>query len=499
MKAGKYWMRTSIALALLVGLVFAQTNPIVTIIRTNIQQQVLYALAQNYCGVKVRWESFYYTVTNMKSALDQAKSSYDNLVKLLKPGGALYNTIMAWNQNYINGFNGMKNYVTTYLINLRGLVSSLNAASAYLQGVYGQTTRTQLISSYANQLLGIYNNVWNYLQSYKARELMVDLTRATQLIHYKETLAVLNKTSITPAILSLITSKDILSVNPSASNAWLSFAVCSTDYANNTYKECFANLNGTSTYGPIYVGFNSNVNYNLYKLYYAPNLGASCPINVGQIHTYMVNLYNNYATIYNYYTTNVMPWEVRLEQAQNLLQGIISTMLNDLLSPITSSINILKGSTTSNIVNSCLSLTKTTPSVNIQQLDLRNPTQVASFLNSVANNLNNAYDNLYNAINCIEFYLPSLQNSAQIYLNALANRFKQLSGGVDIETWAQEHGIQCTYNPTTSPVTVLKTIINTYYSLLDPNSPTSFVRNINVTTPAGVLSPRALSEGGLCG
>jgi hypothetical protein len=244
--------------------------------------------------------------------------------------------------------------------------------------------------------------------------------------------------------------------------------------------------------------FDFVVNYNIYKLYYVEELGGSCPININQIHMYMVNLYNYYSTIYNYYVTNVMPWEVRLLQAQTMLEGILNTMLNDLLTPITSSISNLKSSTTSGIVTSCLNLVKQPNTLTLQQLDLRDPTQVAGFLNSIATTLSTSYASLYNAVDCINFYLPSLERAVEAYLNALASRFRRISGGMDIVAWAQQHGIACSYTASSSPVVVLNNVIDTYYNLLNPSSTISFVNSLNITTPAGILSPTALSEGGLC-
>ncbi len=484
---------------LMVTMVLAQTNPLVTIIRSQIQQKELYALATAYCTTKVKWDQLYYTITNMKSTLDSAKQSFYNLVALIEPGGALYNTIMTWSTNYQNGFMTLRNYALTYMINLQGLATAINAANAYLNSMYGVSTRTKLLANYRTQLLDIYNKMQTYLQQYMASEMMTEAAKAAQVVHYKEVFAVLNVTSVNAAVLNTLNKTMIVALQPAVTGAWLSLAACSTDFANNTFIECFTDINKTNIYGPIYMSFGANLPYNLYQLVYNPGLGATCPINQAQIHNFMVAIYNQYVTLYNYYYNNVMPWEVRLLSTQNVLVGIISTMTRDLLSPITSSINLLKSTATSQIISGCLNLATTPTTVNLQNLDIRNPTQVAGFLNNIATTLKDSYNNLYNALNCMNFYLPKLQVSVDAYLKALASRFKQLSGGVDIETWAQEHGIQCSYVPLTTPATTLQNIIQTYYNLLNPASPTSFINNINVTAPIGVVPPTSLSQGGYCG
>jgi len=435
----------------------------------------------------------------MKTALDNSKASYDNLVKLIEPGGALYNLILTWSNNYQTGFVQLKNNAVNYLVNLQGLITSLNAANSYLRSVYGNVPRVALIDNYRARLQQNYNAIWNFLQNYEASEAMQVISQTTQLIHYKEVFAQLNVSQVTLAVLNTLNSSIILSLKPSPANAWLSLVTCSTDYANNTFIECFTDINRTSIYGPIYLSFSSTLPYNLYTLAYAPALKARCPLNVAQIHTFMVTLYNQYINLYNYYSTNVMPWEVRLLSAQNILQSISLTMVKDLLSPISSSINLLQKTTVSNVVNACLRYANTNYASNLENLNLRNPTQVAGFLNNVASTLSQAYSGLYTAINCIEYYMPILQRSVSIYLDAVKARFKQISGGLDIETWAQQRGIQCNYSPLTTPTAVLNTVIQTYYNLLNPSSPTSFVNNINITLPIGIIPPNSLSQGGFCG
>ncbi len=494
---------TLITLLAIANLLLAQTNPLVSIITNNVKERILYSLAQKYCETKIRWEQFYYTATSLKPALDAASAKFNDLVSLLKPGGRLYNLIDTWYTNYINGFRALNPLVSSFLVNLQGLISASNAASNYLNGMYGSTLRSQLIQNYVSYFSSSLSAIQNYMQNYMGNEMMAQISNVTQLLHYKEMLVTLNVTQVTSATVNNLNLSLISSVTPTPQEAWYSFATCSTDYANNTYKLCFTDINSTGLYGPLFVGFQTPVNYNVYLRYYSAQLGGSCPVNYIQIHTYMVQLYNLYVQIYNQYSTNVMPWEIRLIVAQNVLQGILGSLANDLLSPLTTPLNKLSNTVTSSIVKSCLSpLSNINPLANAQSLSLRSYPYGIQYLTTVANDLVNIYQKLYDVVDCINFYIPRLQTANQAYLNALNSKFRAITG-TDIETWAASHGIQCQYVPSTNTASSLELIIQNYIAILDPASPSSFVNtiltNTSIVSFPNIIPPTSLSEGGICG
>lgn len=481
---------------------YAQNNPLAPLIISSSKERVLFSLAQSYCQTKVRWEQFYSTAISLKPALDSISPDINELLDLLRPGGRLYNLVIGtWYNNYVNGFNSLKPLVLNYLINLQGLISASNAAASYLDGMYGQTLRAQLIREYSNQFSQSSVNIQNYLQNYMANEMMAELSNTTQLLHYKELLVILNATSVTPSAINNLNTSLIESVVPAPETAWYSFTVCSTDYSNNTYKLCFTDLNATTLYGPLFVGFQVPSKSNAYLYYYSEQLGGSCPVNYIQIHTYMMQLYSLYNQIYSQYSSNVMPWEIRLIVTQNVLQGVLGSLANDLLSPLLGPLSKLSTSTASSVIRSCLSVLNNV-NVDITSTSLRNYPNGMRYLQVVATNLENIYKKLYRVVDCINFYIPQLQRVNNAYLSALKSRFESLAN-TDIELWATNHGINCEYTPSVDTVSAIKLVVRNYIAILDPNSPSSFVNTVLTNTAIisfpNVLPPTSLSEGGICG
>ncbi len=481
-------------LLLLATALLAQTNPLVASIQTTVKENLLYTLAQAYCKSKVAWDALTYAINNIGSSLEQVKPQFDQLVGLLEPGGALYNDMVSWSNTYVNNYNTFKTYVTEMLINARGLVTALHAGATLLATQNPKAARPALLNNYAAQINDIITAASNYLQAYKGLETMQQLSDLARIIHPKEVLVLTNATNLATALL-LVNSGNVTAMIPPPANTWLSLAACATDFTNNSFILCVAlgaSIANVTAYKAYYLYFNSPFYLNVYS----PGLGAPCPINSAQMHTYIVNLWNLYNTIYNYYIANLWPYEMKLINTKNVLISILTSLGNDLLQPILSAITLAGKTQLPGALQSCMGLVKTQTSLNtLSNYDPRDPTQLYAFLSNAAQSFSSVFDSVLNAIKCMQYYLPYYERAENAYLTALAERFKQLSGGQDVVTWAEQHGIQCTYTPPVTLTHSLSTVINTYYSLLNPNSPTSFLKTLTVGSPENVLAPNEVPVG----
>ena len=478
-----------VALALLTIILAQTTNPIAQNIKQTVIRNLLYTIAQNYCKTKIAWETLSYSINNIYTALQSVQNQYQSLVGLLEPGGGLYNFLENVSTTYTNNFNTLKNYMVQFLASAQGLSISLGAASASLVGAYPQNARSKILDNYNNQIKKDINDIQYYISNYMALEAMQSASLLADTVH-KYIVDAYLKSNTTPAILQI--SAGNATYNPPPTRTWLSLAACATDLANNSFAFCAIYPN-TLKHELISVTFQST----LYQQYAKP-LGAPCPPNNAQIHTYMVSIWNLYANyIYPYYIDNVWPYETILINTKPILVAIITRMGNDLLSPILNSLYSIGKNKLPGAMGTCMKLATT--NVNLKALnnyDLRNPIQLSAFLTNVAQAFQQVYQGALEAVRCLQYYEPIYQRVTLAYLNALNERFKALSGGVSIEQWAQENGIPCTATTTlTSLTNQLTTVINTYYNILNPSSTTSFINNLNITQPLDVLAPSQILPG----
>ncbi len=479
-----------VALALLTIVLAQTTNPIIQNVKETTIRNLLYAIAQNYCKTKVAWETLSYSINNIYTALQSVQNDYQNLVNLLEPGGSLYNFLMNVSTTYVTNFNTLKNYMVQFLASAQGLSISLGAASASLAGAYPQNARSKLLDNYNNQIKKDINDIQYYLSNYMALEAMQSASLLADIVH-KYVVDAYLKSNTTPALLQL--SVGNATYNPPPEKTWLGLAACATDLANNSFTFCAIYPGTTLKYERISATFQST----LYQQYAKP-LGAPCPLNSAQIHTYMVSIWNLYANyLYPYYIEKIWPYEAILINTKPMLIAIITRMSNDLLSPIFNSLYSIGKNKLPGAMASCMKLVTTNVNLNmLNGYDLRNPFQLTAFLTNAAQAFQQVYQGALEAIRCLQYYEPIYQRATLAYLNALKERFKALSGGIDVEQWAQENGIPCTATTSITYLTdQLKAVIDTYYNILNPSSTTSFINNLNITQPLGVFAPNQILPG----
>ncbi len=475
-------------LAIMPLLLAQTTNPIVSNIRQTVIKNILYTLAQNYCKTKIAWDTLSYAINNIYTALENVQSQYQSLISLMEPGGNLYNFLMNMSNNYVTNFDTLKNYLVQFLADAQGLSISLGAASASLAGAYPNNIRSQLLDNYNNKIKDYMNQIQYDISNYMGLEAMQSSSNLVDIVH-KYIVDAYLKSNTTPAILQILAGN--ATFVPEPTKTWLSLASCASDLANNTFAFCAIYPN--KNHEVLFATFQST----LYEQY-AKALEAPCPLNSAQIHTYMVNIWNLYANyIYPYYIQSIWPYEVVLINTKPILVAIIERMSTDLLSPILNSLYSVGKTNLPGAMGACMKLASTNVNLKvINNLDLRNPTELEAFLNDVAQAFQQVYQGALEAVRCLRYYEPIYQRSVQAYLNALDERFKSLSGGIDIEQWARENGIACTATQSIVSLTnELKTVINTYYNILNPSSTTSFVNNLNITQPLGVLAPSQVLPG----
>ena len=486
-------MRWAIALVLASSLLLAQTNPIVSVVRSVAVERVLLTLAQAYCKSKVAWEALEYSINNIGTSLESVKPQFDQLVALLQPGGALYNDMVQWSRSYVGNYTTFRNYVSSLLLQAKGLSASLRAGASVLGAQYPNSVRVQLLTNYANTIDDLVNKASAEVQAYRALETMQYLSQLVSITHPKMVDVYIASNS--SDLLALARGGiNITAIIPPPSKAWLSLAACATDFSNNTFILCVAQ--GTPSNYTNQQKYYLNFNDPFYTNVYSVGLGSPCPINYAQSHAFVVGVWNYYVRLYNYYINYTWPYENLLVSTKNVLVSILNSLATDLLQPITNALSSIGKTTLPGMLGACMRLINTQTTVQtLKNYDPRDPAQLYSFLSNAARSFSSVFNSALEAANCMKYYLPIYKKAEEAYLNALAQKFKRLSGGEDIETWAQQNGIVCTYTPPQTLTQSLSVIINTYKSLLDPNSPTSFLNTLNLTQPIGVLSPDQVPVG----
>ena len=486
-------VRWAVALVLASSLLLAQTNPIASVVRSTAVERVLLTIAQAYCKSKIAWEALEYSINNIGSSLESVKPQFDQLVALLQPGGALYNDMVQWSHNYVSNYATFQNYVLSLLLQAKGLSASLRAGASVLGVQYPNSARVKLLTNYAKTIDDLVNRASTEVQAYRALETMQYLSQLVSITHPKMVDVYIASSSSN--LLALARSgTNITAMVPAPDNAWLSLAACATDYSNNTFILCVAQGKPSNFTNPqrYYLYFNDP----FYTDVYSAGLGSPCPINYAQSHAFILGVWNYYVQAYNYYINNVWPYENLLLSTKNVLVSVLNSLATDLLQPITNALSSIGKTTLPGMLGACMRLINTQTTIQtLKNYDPRDPAQLYSFLTNAARSFSNVFNSALEAANCMEYYLPIYKKAEEAYLNALAQRFKTLSGGEDVETWAQQNGITCTYTPPQTLTQSLSVIINTYKSLLDPNSPTSFLKTISLTQPLGVLSPNQVPVG----
>ncbi|NPA84519.1 MAG: hypothetical protein GXO07_00765 [Crenarchaeota archaeon] len=488
-------MRATLAVLLIASVALAQ-NPIATAIRSATVQSVMLSIAQAYCKSKIAWEALTYSINNIETSLIAIKPQFDQLVSLLKPGGALYDSMIQWNQKYIGNYTTFKNYAARILVEAKGLATSLRAGASVLAVQYPGAPRVDLLNSYAGRIDDIVTKASVELQGYRALETMQYLSELVSITHPKEVDVYINSSVSAANVLAVVRSgTNITAMIPNPAETWLSLAACATDYANNTFRLCVAKGTPTNYTSPqlFYLYFNDP----FYTAVYSQGLGSPCPVNYAQSHAFIVAIWNDYVTTYNFYITNVWPYENLLISTKNVLVSVLKSLATDLLQPVTASVGVAGKAELPGMLGSCVRIAgvQTADVQALSNYDPRDPNQLYAFLTNAANSFTKVFDSVLRAVNCMKYYLPVYERAQKAYLNALAQKFRSISGGVDIETWARENGIACAYTPPATITQTLGVVIDTYYALLDPNSQTSFLRTLNVTQPLNVLPPDQVPVG----
>jgi len=474
--------------ALLLSALLVAQNPIVESVKERSTQALLTRLAQAYCKSKIALEALSYSVSNIGSAITNISPDFEELVALLKPGGRLYEEIVSWSDNYVTNYSAFRNYVTNLLIQARGLSSALRAAGALVEATYPGSARAKLLNAYSQQINNLVTEAGLHLQKYEALETMQLLSELASILHPKGVDVYLEVGTSRNLLGFVRNNVNVTAIEPPPERAWLSLTACATDFPNNTFILCavVGNPQNYTVARKYYLSFNDPFYTNVYSF----GLGAPCPINSIQIHGLMLNSWNGYVNVYNYYINNVWRYEALLINSKNVLISILNTLGEDLLAPL---LGAFAGRVPSTL-QACLQLASPGGQAqNLNNYDLRDPVQLRSFLSNVVNAFYNVLDGTTKAINCMKYYLPLIEKSQKAYLKALASKFRQISGQ-DVEAWAAANGIACSYVPPVSLVEALRITINTYKSLLDPQSPTSFANTISTQEPPGVLKPSEVPQ-----